>query len=168
MTFPTLTETAANALRALAVTPYSLTKGLFMRSYRPVSNPTALQINNTRMRALVKCIAMCGLGVEVYSGEDVPDKGQDSEAVSSVRKSTSARAEIIEEMNLTDADWATVAEWADKVREIVPTKEIYDLDALEPVYKDIQKLGDLAVAVSHVLESFQRTALRKVRDRLNS
>ena len=133
---------------------------------KPVSNPTSLQINNTRMRTLVKCVAMCGLGVEVYSGEDVPDKGQDSEAVSSV-KSTSVRADIIEEMALTDEDWATVSEWVEKLQEAMPTAELIDYDALEPLYGAVAKLGELAIPISHKLTSWQRTALRKIRDRKN-
>ena len=49
---------------------------------QPVSDPNAMQINNTRMRVLVKCLAMMGLGTELYAGEDVPDKENDKGVVS--------------------------------------------------------------------------------------
>ena len=52
---------------------------------QPVTDPSAMQINTTRMRVLVKCLAMCGLGTEIYSGEDLPDKDTDQEAVAGVR-----------------------------------------------------------------------------------
>src|SRR5210317_1422264 len=37
---------------------------------KPVTNPDAFQINSTRMRCLVKCISMFGLGAYIYAGED--------------------------------------------------------------------------------------------------
>tara|TARA_R110001583_G_scaffold113077_1_gene263414 strand:- start:191 stop:799 length:609 start_codon:yes stop_codon:yes gene_type:complete len=38
-----------------------------------VVNPTATQISNTKMRCLVKAMAMFGLGHYIYAGEDVPE-----------------------------------------------------------------------------------------------
>jgi len=38
-----------------------------------VANPTATQISNTKMRCLVKTMAMFGLGHYIYAGEDVPE-----------------------------------------------------------------------------------------------
>lgn len=39
---------------------------------KPVSNPNAFDINASRMRCLVKCLAMFGLGHYIYAGESVP------------------------------------------------------------------------------------------------
>lgn len=39
---------------------------------QPLENPSSHAINNARMRCLTKAIAMCGLGVNIYMGEDVP------------------------------------------------------------------------------------------------
>ena len=47
---------------------------------QPLQDPTSAQINFTRMRVLVKCLAMCGLGTELFSGEDIPDKEIDQDA----------------------------------------------------------------------------------------
>tara|TARA_R100000482_G_C5125585_1_gene148539 strand:- start:204 stop:797 length:594 start_codon:yes stop_codon:yes gene_type:complete len=41
-----------------------------------VSNPTARQISDTRMRCLTKCISMFGLGHYIYAGEDLPVSSQ--------------------------------------------------------------------------------------------
>lgn len=38
-----------------------------------VQNPTSRQISDSRMRCLVKCLAMFGLGHYIYAGEDLPD-----------------------------------------------------------------------------------------------
>lgn len=37
-----------------------------------VENPDARQISDSRMRCLVKCLAMLGLGLDVYAGSDIP------------------------------------------------------------------------------------------------
>lgn len=39
-----------------------------------VSNPTTRQISDTKMRCLVKCLAMFGLGHYIYAGEDLPQQ----------------------------------------------------------------------------------------------
>lgn len=130
---------------------------------QPVANPSSTQINKTRMRVLVKCIAMCGLGIEIYGGEDVQDTNADAEPVTP-RRSTSVRQDVIDEMNMTDADWATVGEWAEKLQEAMPTEELIDHDALIPLYKEVAALGEMAIPISHKLTSWQRTALKKVRD----
>lgn len=39
---------------------------------KPVSNPDSFQLNNTMQRALVKAIALHGIGLYIYAGEDLP------------------------------------------------------------------------------------------------
>lgn len=39
-----------------------------------IINPTSRQVSDTRMRCLVKCLAMFGLGHYLYAGEDLPDQ----------------------------------------------------------------------------------------------
>ena len=67
---------------------------------RSITNPSANQINNARMRCLVKCIAMFGLGNYIYRGEDLPDATVDKEEAEIVGKKTfsvmSATNNIIE------------------------------------------------------------------------
>ena len=40
---------------------------------RAIKNPDAAAINKSRMRCLVKTIAMHGIGLYIYAGEDLPD-----------------------------------------------------------------------------------------------
>lgn len=46
---------------------------------KPIANPNAFDINTARMRCLVKAIALFGIGLHVYAGEDLPpgDSAQD-------------------------------------------------------------------------------------------
>lgn len=39
---------------------------------KPIANPDAFAINTAMMRCLVKCIALHGLGLYIYAGEDLP------------------------------------------------------------------------------------------------
>ena len=40
---------------------------------KPIPNPNAFDINKNKMRCLVKCISMFGLGLYIYAGEDLPE-----------------------------------------------------------------------------------------------
>lgn len=47
---------------------------------RAIQDPNAREISDTKMRCLVKCIAMFGLGHYIYAGEDVPDSAASEKA----------------------------------------------------------------------------------------
>lgn len=53
----------------------SYSSKLFVMDYRnkPVLNPNYFDINKTQQRALVKALAIAGLGLNVYAGEDLPN-----------------------------------------------------------------------------------------------
>lgn len=42
-----------------------------------VKNPTSVDINKAMMRCLAKCIATFGIGLYIYSGEDIPSEAVD-------------------------------------------------------------------------------------------
>ena len=42
-----------------------------------IQNPNSRQVNDTKMRCLVKCLAMYGLGHYIYAGEDVPSSDKE-------------------------------------------------------------------------------------------
>jgi len=44
---------------------------------KAIANPNAFDINSARMRCLVKCLAMFGLGHYIYAGESAPQERQD-------------------------------------------------------------------------------------------
>jgi hypothetical protein len=45
---------------------------------KSVANPTSRDISDARMRCLVKCIGIHGLGLYLYSGEDLPQAVQNA------------------------------------------------------------------------------------------
>ena len=40
---------------------------------QPIQNPNAFAVNTSIMRCLAKCIALHGLGLYIYAGEDLPE-----------------------------------------------------------------------------------------------
>lgn len=46
---------------------------------KAIKNPDAFAVNTALMRCLAKCIAMHGLGLYIYAGEDLPEDGRRDE-----------------------------------------------------------------------------------------
>ena len=69
-----------------------------------IENPTARQISDTKMRCLVKCISMFGLGHYIYAGEDLPRADEkppvkeDKAPVKKKSKLTKAQQEQLEQI----------------------------------------------------------------------
>jgi hypothetical protein len=83
---------------------------------RPIPTPDAFQINTSLQRALVKAIALHGLGLYIYAGEDLPDG--DSKPLPESSKSV-AKASWD---NLTPAEQKEIQNIADCVRLELDTK----------------------------------------------
>jgi hypothetical protein len=131
---------------------------------RPVINPSSLQINNTRMRVLVKCIAMMGLGVYVFSGEDVPDAQADAKSVGkqSVRGS-GAIASVMADIHLDEDQSAEAEEWVIILRDCMQSKDSIDYVQLTRLCADARWLdNDIKVVIASRLESWQKTAMKKI------
>jgi len=47
---------------------------------KAIINPNARDISDTRMRCLVKCLAMFGLGFYIYAGEDIPSAEKEEQS----------------------------------------------------------------------------------------
>ena len=65
---------------------------------RAIINPTTRDINDARMRCLVKAMAMFGLGHYIYAGEDLPtgiDSGLIDEIRSLIEKTGSEKKKIL-------------------------------------------------------------------------
>ena len=83
----------------------SLTRSMWLpvMDYKNASviNPTSREVSDNRMRCLVKCIAMFGLGHYIYAGEDLPDpevtEAADKAKYDALCKDQSATIEAIKE-----------------------------------------------------------------------
>lgn len=61
---------------------------------QPVPNPNISQINKTQQRCLVKALAMAGLGLNLYAGEDLPmgDISEEDDKANERKKQAEAKA----------------------------------------------------------------------------
>ena len=78
-----------------------------------IPNPSSRQISDTKMRCLVKCLAMFGLGHYIYAGEDLP-QAEDKPPVANEKAPTSKP-----KRKLSKAQQQQI----DKIREVV-TKHV--------------------------------------------
>ena len=63
---------------------------------KSIANPSTRDISDSRMRCLVKAIAMHGLGIYIYAGEDLPSAVQDAPIDSNQAAQLKALLEITE------------------------------------------------------------------------
>ena len=63
---------------------------------KSIANPSTRDISDARMRCLVKCISMHGLGIYLYAGEDLPSAVQDAPIDSNQSAQLKALLEITE------------------------------------------------------------------------
>ena len=71
---------------------------------KPITAPTSFDVNTSIMRCLVKAIAMHGLGLYIYAGEDLPEDGQSVQAQPVVVKVVTPTATADLEVNTGNAD----------------------------------------------------------------
>lgn len=48
---------------------------------KPIANPDVFQVNTSIQRAMVKAIALHGLGLYIYAGEDLPEPSAEQDAI---------------------------------------------------------------------------------------
>jgi hypothetical protein len=111
---------------------------------KPIINPDAFSINTTMQRALVKAIALHGLGLYIYAGEDLPkDEADKQEAKQETQKgakitpTAGAKDNISpEQRQKVDKIVSAVTDWLNSgsVEDAVLTKENAGLDTDETVY----------------------------------
>ncbi|EFM05487.1 DUF1071 domain-containing protein [Neisseria meningitidis] len=63
-----------------------------------IKNPDAFAINKNKMRCLVKCLAMFGLGVYIYAGEDIPEAEKSPPFNMAAYEKSAAEAETMEKL----------------------------------------------------------------------
>jgi hypothetical protein len=75
-------ETKFGVFVEVAVTVHDITLSqihpVLDNNNRPIAVPTSFQINTSIQRALVKAIALHGLGLYIYAGEDLPEGAEEA------------------------------------------------------------------------------------------
>jgi len=88
---------------------------------KDVESATTFDINKTLMRCMVKNLAMFGLGIYIYAGEDLPENEAESKVNEKAQATSTAKVEKKEPKFLTldigDANWATVLSYVARHKE---------------------------------------------------
>lgn len=124
---------------------------------KAIQNPDAFQVNTAMQRALAKAIALHGLGLYIYAGEDLPDGEEEKKPHKSVAKET------LESYGQEEQDFLK-----GQAMEIVAC--LPDSEAAWIKYEEIKKSldADEQVAMWAFLDSKTRAALKKGKDALET
>lgn len=98
-----------------------------------IKHPNARQISDAKMRCLVKCISMLGLGLYIYAGEDLPEDS-DPEPVKEAPKKKAARKKLEQDKH-EEEDKVTMT-----LTEFV--KEADSVESLHTFFKDNRNVID--------------------------
>lgn len=71
---------------------------------KPITAPTSFDVNTSIMRCLVKAIALHGLGLYIYAGEDLPEDSQSGKAEPVIVKVVTPTSTADLEVNTGNAD----------------------------------------------------------------
>jgi hypothetical protein len=129
---------------------------------KPIKNPDSMDINSSLQRCLAKAIALHGLGVHVYSGEelvDIPDNlGEEDAKPKAIQKSEVKKVE--EEVKKVEEKAST----ADTLKIEVPEK---GKSTKVDTNVDMKKVGEYG---EKIVEVYEKLALPKIEtvDALNS
>jgi hypothetical protein len=121
---------------------------------KSVQSPGAREINDTRMRALVKCLAMFGLGLYLYAGEDVPSNGLSPVWVTKAPALVQSKQykELINLMKAIDNEellehWQKIDSTSKRL-----IKEVQDAERIALKTKDLLENGDPSEAQEAMAE----------------
>ena len=93
-----------------------------------IAEPSSTDVNNAKMRCLVKCLAIFGLGHYIYAGEDLP---QDTKAEPKPKAEPKAKEEPKTEPEEHDEGWANTIVEGLKITLALPNT----LEQLNGVFK---------------------------------
>lgn len=127
---------------------------------RPIMAPTSFDINTSIQRCLVKAIALHGLGLNVFAGEDLPliDSGEDAPAQPKPPMPTSAKvASFPPAEKRNDTITPAQVRYIQRLIEETGTELQRVLD-----YCGVEKLADIAKSeASRVISSLEQSRTRK-------
>ena len=80
---------------------------------KTVDAATMFDINKTLMRCLTKNLAMFGLGLYIYAGEDLPETNEPAPAAKPAPKKAAAPAAELPWLKFGDENWTKIAAYID-------------------------------------------------------
>lgn len=88
---------------------------------KPIPNPDSFQVNNAMQRCLVKAIALHGLGLYIYEGEDIPEEDKEPPKAKLTAEQITASKKLLDGCKTIEALRDTFNAFDEVTREV--TKE---------------------------------------------
>jgi len=120
---------------------------------KPIKNPDSMDINNSLQRCLAKAISLHGLGVHVYSGEelvDIPDNLGEEEKGDAKEKDTKANTIKTTELKKVQEEVKEVEEKTSKPKTLiidVPEKDSFTKVDTNVDIKEVGEYGEMIIKV---------------------
>ena len=124
---------------------------------KAISNPDAFAVNTAMQRCLAKAIALHGLGLYIYAGEDIPEGEAEAMARKAAEKGVTPTAGAMD--NFSDEEQKFLADLAKQVAEAM---EI-DVRAAIHILDKSHLENDEKIAVWSLLDSKTRSAIKKAK-----
>lgn len=126
---------------------------------KPIAAPDSFHINTSIQRCLVKAIALHGLGLYIYAGEDLPEAHETSRT----EPPASGKGVCQDALNqLPASEQMELGAYADEVREKLTHD---DADAALALLESFGLDSDRKVAIWSLFDSKERSALKKASKR---
>ena len=98
---------------------------------KTVEKASMFDINKTIMRCLVKSLAMFGLGIYIFAGEDLPD----GDSTPTAQVTTNAKSELV----VGDANWSKVAKFVADNKQLTLEAILQQLGRKYDISADVKK-----------------------------
>jgi hypothetical protein len=98
---------------------------------KTVEQASMFDINKTIMRCLVKNLAMFGLGIYIFAGEDLPD----GDSTPTAQVTTNAKSELV----VGDANWSKVAKFVADNKQLTLEAILQQLGRKYDISADVKK-----------------------------
>ena len=130
----------------------SMTAQLPVMDYRnkAIPNPDAFAVNTAMQRCLAKAIALHGLGLYIYAGEDLPDEDK----VHAPTQSITPTAGALDNFNAAEKE--LIAQFAEDIADLVNSGDVATAASNLTTLENDEKL-----AVWALLDSKTRSTLKK-------
>jgi len=115
---------------------------------KAIVNPSAWNINTTRMRVLTKCIGLYGLGHYIYAGEDIPS----SEVPVKKGKKKKVDNQEVESLKQKDAYKEKLQDKIDRTTTVVLKESISAIDNVESLKDYWRKNSEEIESMSEVAQ----------------
>jgi hypothetical protein len=100
--------------------------------HKAIANPDARSISDAKMRCMVKCFALFGLGHYIYSGEDLPAKEKSTPEKVSAPKAAEPKPKAAKSKPETVDPSHDYAYGEELIRAIKATAKVLDKSGWEP------------------------------------